>query len=123
MKAKPGKAKPRSGAGAKAPARRTSSPSPAPRVRPIRDRVLVKRLEAEEKAGSILLPDTAKEKPQKAEVVAVGSGRVLTDGKRAPLTVKAGDRVLVGKWAGTEVKIDGTDYLILKEDEILGTLG
>jgi chaperonin GroES len=69
------------------------------------------------------VPDTAKEKPQRAEVVAVGSGRILENGDRIALTVKAGDRVLVGKWSGTDVKIDGTEYLILKEDEILGVLG
>jgi chaperonin GroES len=95
-----------------------------PKVRPLRDRILVKRLEedGEKKVGGIIIPDSAKEKPQQAEVVAVGSGRVLEDGKTAPLTVKAGDRVLVGKWSGSEVKIDGEEYLILKEDEILGIL-
>jgi chaperonin GroES len=93
------------------------------KVRPLRDRILVKRVEEEEqKSGGIIIPDSAKEKPQQAEVVAVGSGRVLEDGKTAPLTVKAGDRVLVGKWSGSEVKIDGQEYLILKEDEILGIL-
>ena len=96
-----------------------------PKVRPLRDRVLVRRIEEqnEKTAGGIIVPDTAKEKPQEAEVVAVGSGRVLESGDRVPLTLKAGDRVLVGKWAGTEVKIDGEEYLILKEDEILGILG
>ena len=93
-------------------------------VRPLRDRILVKRVEeAEQKVGGIIIPDTAKEKPQQAEVVAVGNGRVLDDGSRSPLTVKAGDKVLVGKWSGTEVKIEGTEYLILKEDEVLGILG
>ncbi len=93
-------------------------------VRPLRDRVMVKRLEeAEEKVGGIIIPDTAKEKPQQAEVVAVGSGRILDSGQRVPPAIKAGDKVLVGKWSGTEVKIDGTEYLILKEDEILGVLG
>jgi chaperonin GroES len=93
-------------------------------VRPLRDRVLVKRLdEGEQKSGGIIIPDTAKEKPQRAEVVAVGSGRTLENGDRVPLTVKAGDKVLVGKWSGTEVKIDGTEYLIIKEDEILGIEG
>jgi chaperonin GroES len=92
-------------------------------VKPLRDRVLVRRLEEpEQKVGGIIIPDTAKEKPQQAEVVAVGSGRILDDGKTVPLTVKAGDKVLVGKWAGTEVKIDGQEYLILKEDEVLGIL-
>ena len=94
------------------------------KVRPLRDRVLVRRLEEEEqKVGGIIVPDTAKEKPQQAEVVAVGSGKVLENGKTVPLTVKAGDKVLLGKWSGTDVKIDGEEYLILKEDEILGILG
>jgi chaperonin GroES len=92
-------------------------------VRPLRDRVLVRRLEeAEEKVGGIIIPDTAKEKPQQAEVVAVGSGRLLENGTQVPLSVKAGDRVLLGKWSGTDVTIDGAEYLILKEDEILGIL-
>ena len=94
------------------------------KVKPLRDRVLVRRLEEQEqKMGGIIIPDTAKEKPQQAEVVAVGSGRVLENGQREPLAVKAGDKVLVGKWSGTEVKLDGTEYLIVKEDEILGILG
>jgi chaperonin GroES len=94
------------------------------KVRPLRDRVLVRRLEeSEQKVGGIIVPDTAKEKPQQAEVVAVGSGKVLENGTTVPLSVKAGDKVLVGKWSGTDVKIDGEDYLILKEDEILGILG
>jgi chaperonin GroES len=93
-------------------------------VRPLRDRVLVKRVdEGEQKVGGIIVPDSAKEKPQRASVVAVGSGRTLENGTRVPLTVKAGDTVLVGKWSGTEVKIDGTEYLIIKEDEILGIEG
>ena len=93
------------------------------KVRPLRDRVLVRRLEeSEQKVGGIIVPDTAKEKPQQAEVVAVGSGKVLENGTTVPLSVKAGDKVLVGKWSGTDVKIDGQDYLILKEDEILGIL-
>jgi chaperonin GroES len=93
-------------------------------VKPLRDRVLVRRLEeAEEKVGGIIIPDTAKEKPQQAEVMAVGSGRVLDNGTRVPLSVKAGDKVLLGKWSGTDVKIDDTEYLILKEDEILGVIG
>jgi chaperonin GroES len=95
-----------------------------PNVKPLRDRVLVRRIEeTEEKVGGIIVPDTAKEKPTQAQVVAVGSGRVLEDGKRVPLDIKAGDKVLVGKWSGTDVKIDGEEYLILKEDEILGILG
>jgi chaperonin GroES len=93
-------------------------------VKPLRDRVLVRRLEeSEQKVGGIIIPDTAKEKPQQAEVVAVGTGRVLDNGTRVPLSVKAGDKVLVGKWSGTDVKIDGVEYLILKEDEVLGILG
>jgi len=93
-------------------------------VRPLHDRVLVRRLEeGEQKVGGIIVPDTAKEKPQQAEVVAAGSGRILENGDRVPLAVKAGDKVLVGKWSGTDVKIDGTEYLIVKEDEILGILG
>jgi chaperonin GroES len=92
-------------------------------VRPLRDRVLVRRLEeAEQNVGGIIIPDTAKEKPQQAEVVAVGSGRLLENGDRVPLSVKPGDKVLLGKWSGTDVKIDGEEYLILKEDEILGIL-
>jgi chaperonin GroES len=95
-----------------------------PNVKPLRDRVLVRRLEeSEQKVGGIIVPDTAKEKPQQAEVVAVGSGRILESGERVPLTLKAGDKVLIGKWSGTDVKIDGEEYLILKEDEILGILG
>jgi chaperonin GroES len=95
-----------------------------PNVKPLRDRVLVRRIDEEEKkVGGIIIPDTAKEKPQQAEVIAVGSGRVLDDGKTVPLAVKAGDKVLLGKWSGTDVKIDGEEYLILKEDEILGILG
>jgi chaperonin GroES len=92
-------------------------------VKPLRDRVLVRRLEEDEqKVGGIIVPDTAKEKPQKAEIIAVGTGRVLDSGEKVPLTVKAGDQVLVGKWSGTDIKIDGEEYLILKEDEILGVL-
>jgi chaperonin GroES len=90
-------------------------------VRPLRDRVLVKRVEEQEqRIGGIIVPDTAKEKPQQARVVAVGSGRVTDDGKTIPLDVKAGDYVLVGKYAGTEIKLDGEEYLIVREEEILG---
>jgi chaperonin GroES len=93
-------------------------------VRPLRDRILVRRIEeAEQKQGGIIIPDTAKEKPQQAEVVAVGSGRILENGERVPMTLKPGDKVLVGKWSGTDVKIDDQEYLILKEDEVLGILG
>ncbi|HLF92497.1 MAG TPA: co-chaperone GroES [Planctomycetota bacterium] len=94
------------------------------KVRPLHDRILVKRIEEkEQKVGGIIVPDSAKEKPTEAEVVAVGSGRVLESGARLPLAVKAGDKVLIGKWSGTEVKIEGQEYLILKEDEVLGILG
>jgi chaperonin GroES len=94
------------------------------KVKPLRDRILVKRIEEpEQKVGGIIIPDSAKEKPTEAEVVAVGSGRVLESGERLPLAVKAGDKVLIGKWSGTEVKIEGQEYLILKEDEVLGILG
>jgi chaperonin GroES len=93
------------------------------KFRPLHDRVLVKRLDAEEKtAGGIIIPDTAKEKPMQGEVVAVGSGTRGDDGKLVALDVKAGDRVLFGKWSGTEVKIDGTELLIMKESDILGIL-
>jgi chaperonin GroES len=93
-------------------------------VRPLRDRILVRRIEeSEQKVGGIIVPDTAKEKPQQAKVVAVGSGRLLDDGKTVPLAVKAGDTVLIGKWSGSEVKIGGEEYLILKEDEVLGVIG
>ena len=89
--------------------------------RPLHDRVVVKRLEGEEKTkGGIIIPDTAKEKPQEGKVVAVGPGARDENGKLNPLDVKAGDRVLFGKWSGTEVKIDGEDLLIMKESDILG---
>jgi chaperonin GroES len=92
-------------------------------VRPLRDRVLVRRIEeTEQKVGGIIIPDSAKEKPLQAEVIAVGSGRILESGEKMPLDLKAGDKVLIGKWSGTEVKVDGEDLLILKEDEILGVL-
>jgi len=92
-------------------------------VRPLHDRVLIRRIEeAEQKVGGIIIPDTAKEKPLQAEVMAVGSGRVLDNGQKVALTLKAGDKVLIGKWSGTEVKIDGEELLILKEDEVLGIL-
>ncbi|MBX3561259.1 MAG: co-chaperone GroES [Sphingomonas sp.] len=92
--------------------------------RPLHDRVLVRRVEAEEKtAGGIIIPDTAKEKPQEGEVVAVGAGVKAEDGKITPLDVKAGDKILFGKWSGTEVKIDGEDLIIMKESDILGIVG
>ncbi|MCK0198499.1 co-chaperone GroES [Ancylobacter sp. 6x-1] len=93
------------------------------KFRPLHDRVVVKRIEAEQKtAGGIIIPDTAKEKPSQGEVVAAGPGARDEAGKLLPLDVKAGDRVLFGKWSGTEVKIDGVDYLIMKESDILGIL-
>ena len=92
--------------------------------RPLHDRVVVRRIEAEEKtSGGIIIPDTAKEKPQEGEVVAVGSGARDESGKVVALDVKAGDRVLFGKWSGTEVKLDGEDLLIMKEADIMGIIG
>jgi chaperonin GroES len=92
-------------------------------LRPLHDRVLVKRLdEGEQVRGGIIIPDTAKEKPQQAEVKAVGNGRLLETGDRVPPEVKPGDRILFGKYSGSDIKIDGEEYLILKEDEILGVL-
>jgi chaperonin GroES len=92
--------------------------------RPLHDRVVVKRIDAEQKtAGGIIIPDTAQEKPQQGEVIAVGPGARDEAGKLVPLDVKAGDRVLFGKWSGTEVKIDGQDLLIMKESDILGIVG
>jgi chaperonin GroES len=93
------------------------------KFRPLHDRVVVKRIEAEDKtAGGIIIPDTVKEKPQQGEVVAVGPGGRDEAGKLVPIDVQAGDRVLFGKWSGTEVKIDGTEYLIMKESDIMGVL-
>jgi len=93
-------------------------------IRPLHDRVLVKRVEDEEQVrGGIIIPDTAKEKPQQAEVVAVGPGKVDDDGKRQPMDVKKGDRVLIGKYSGSEIKLDGEDMVILREDEILAVIG
>ena len=92
--------------------------------RPLHDRVLVRRVEAEEKtAGGIIIPDSAKEKPQEGEVVSVGTGARADDGKVTPLDVQAGDRILFGKWSGTEVKVNGEDLLIMKESDILGIVG
>ena len=91
--------------------------------RPLQDRVLIRRIEQEERTkGGILIPDTAKEKPMEGEVVAAGPGARSEDGKLQPMDVKSGDRVLFGKWSGTEVKIDGTEYLIMKENDIMGVL-
>lgn len=92
-------------------------------VRPLRDRILVERLEEQEqKVGGIIIPDTAKEKPQQGRVVAAGTGRITDEGKTLPLDVKAGDTILFGKYAGTEIKIEGKEYLILREDEVLGVI-
>ncbi|HKI85144.1 MAG TPA: co-chaperone GroES [Thermoanaerobaculia bacterium] len=93
-------------------------------IRPLHDRVVVKRVEDEETVrGGIIIPDTAKEKPQQAEVVAVGPGKLDDNGKRQPMDVKKGERVLIGKYSGSEIKIDGEDMVILREDEILAVVG
>jgi chaperonin GroES len=93
------------------------------KIRPLQDRVIVKRVEEEEKSkGGIIIPDTAKEKPMEGKVTAVGKGKLLEDGKIHPPEVKAGDRVLFGKYAGTEVKIDGIEHLIMREEDILGVI-
>jgi len=92
-------------------------------VKPLADRILVRRIEEQEtKRGGIIIPDTAKEKPQEGEIVAVGPGRLTEEGKRIAMEVKKGDRVLIGKYSGTDVKIDGTEYVILREDDVLGIL-
>ena len=92
-------------------------------LRPLHDRILIRRLEeGESKQGSIIIPDSAKEKPQQGEVKAVGAGKLLDTGERAVCDVKAGDRILFGKYSGSEIKLDGNEYLILREDEILGVL-
>ena len=91
------------------------------KIRPLYDRILIKRLESKEtKKGGLIIPDTAKEKPMEAEVIAVGKGKVNEEGKQFPLDVKKGDRILIGKYAGTEIKLDGEDFIIMKEDEVLG---
>lgn len=93
------------------------------RVRPLNDRILVRRIEEKEQVkGGIIIPDTAKEKPMEGEVMAVGNGRVLDNGQRLPLEVKVGDRILFGKYSGTEIKIDDEEFLILREDEVLGII-
>jgi chaperonin GroES len=93
-------------------------------LRPLHDRVLVKRLEVrDEKHGSLIIPDSAKEKPQEGQVIAVGAGKTTDDGKHLPLAVKQGDRVLFGKYSGSEVTVDGQEYLIMKEEDFLGVLG
>jgi chaperonin GroES len=93
------------------------------KIRPLQDRVIVKRIEEEEKSkGGIIIPDTAKEKPQEGKVIAVGKGKVNEDGKVTPLDVKVNDRVLFGKYSGTEINIDGTEHLIMREEDILGVI-
>jgi chaperonin GroES len=90
------------------------------KIKPLQDRLVIKRLEEEEKTkGGIIIPDSAKEKPQEGRVVAVGDGKTLESGKKAPLTVKPGDKILFGKYSGTEIKIDGEEHLILREDDVL----
>lgn len=94
------------------------------KVKPLADRILVKRLEEDEaKVGSLYIPDTAKEKPQQAEVIAVGPGKVADDGSRVALEVSVGDTVLIGKYSGTDVKLDGDDHLIIREDDVLAIVG
>ena len=93
------------------------------KMRPLHDRIIVQRVEEEEqRVGGIIIPDTAKEKPQQGKVIAVGKGRIEKDGKITPLDVKAGDTVLFGKYAGQEIKLDGEDYLIVREEEVLGVI-
>ncbi|MBD3328809.1 co-chaperone GroES [Candidatus Peregrinibacteria bacterium] len=93
------------------------------KLKPLQDRILVQRVEEEAKTkGGIIIPDTAKEKPAEGKIIAVGSGKVGDDGKRIPLEIKEGDRVLFGKYSGTEVKIEGEEYLIMREDDILGII-
>jgi chaperonin GroES len=93
------------------------------KVRPLHDRVIVKRVEEEEKTkGGIIIPDTAKEKPVEGKVIAVGDGKVADDGKKIPLEVKAGDRILFGKYAGTEIQIEGEEHLIMREDDIIAII-
>ena len=92
-------------------------------VRPLHDRIVVQRLEeGEQKVGGIIIPDTAKEKPQQGKVIAAGSGKVNDDGKRTPLDVKSGDRILFGKYSGQEIKLEGEEYLIMREDEVLAII-
>ncbi|RNC67656.1 MAG: co-chaperone GroES [Desulfuromonadales bacterium] len=93
------------------------------KLRPLQDRILVKRIEEEQvTAGGIFIPDTAKEKPQRGEIVAVGNGKKTEDGKVIPVDLKVGDKVLFGKYAGTDIKVEGQDYLIMREDDILGVI-
>jgi chaperonin GroES len=93
------------------------------KVKPLQDRILVKRIEEEERTkGGIIIPDAAKEKPQEGKVVAVGDGKILESGQKAPLTVKPGDKILFGKYSGTEIKVDGEEHLILREDDVLAVV-
>ena len=93
------------------------------KIRPLHDRIIVKRFEGEEKTkGGIIIPDTAKEKPQEAKVVAVGKGKITDDGKLQPMEVQKGDRILVGKYSGSEIKIDGEEHVIIREDDVLAIL-
>ncbi|MEW5949252.1 MAG: co-chaperone GroES [Thermodesulfobacteriota bacterium] len=93
------------------------------KIRPLQDRIVVKRLEEEEKTkGGIIIPDTAKEKPIEGKVIAVGNGKLMENGTRVPLEIKAGDRILFGKYSGTEVKINGEEHLIMREDDVLGVI-
>jgi chaperonin GroES len=95
----------------------------ATKIRPLNDRIIVRRVEEQEQMrGGLYIPDTAKEKPQEGEVIAVGNGKLLNDGKRIEIDIAVGDRVLFGKYAGTEVKLDGEEYLILREDDVLGVI-
>jgi chaperonin GroES len=92
-------------------------------IRPLNDRIIVRRMEEQEQMrGGLYIPDTAKEKPQEGEVLAVGAGKLLENGQRIPIDLKAGDRILFGKYAGTEIKLDGEEYLILREDDVLGVV-
>ena len=93
------------------------------KIRPLQDRVIVKRVEEEEKTkGGIIIPETAKEKPQEGQIIAAGPGKVTDDGKKIPMEVKVGDRILFGKYSGSEIKIDGEEHLIMREDDILGII-
>ena len=95
----------------------------AANIRPLNDRIIVRRIEEQEQMrGGLYIPDTAKEKPQEGEVLAVGAGKLLENGQRIPIDLKAGDRILFGKYSGTEIKLDGEDYLILREDDVLGVV-
>lgn len=98
-------------------------PATEVKVRPLHDRILVRRMPEEEKTtGGIIIPDTAKEKPQRGEIVATGKGRVMEDGKTLPLEVKVGDRILFGKYSGTELKLNGAEFLMMREEDVLGVI-